>query len=96
MEAKKQYNILLINLLTRKANTTLQEIIFSIGKNNFIDQSNVLIEKYKDFLSSLTVEQLCPLLNTLGLIVISSCLIVISSCLISIVAIIYSDFFIKF
>lgn len=76
------------------ANTTLQQIIDSIcsNSNNLISPLNSLsslIEKYRDFLSSLAVEQFCPLINLLGLIVIFSCLISIS-------AIVYSDYFIKY
>lgn len=66
------------------------DLINSDGSlDNFTSQLGLIINKYKDFLSFLTVEQHSPLINLLGLIIILSCLI-------SIGTIFYSDYLIKY
>jgi hypothetical protein len=65
----------------------LEEI--SSSKNNYLNDFSGIINRYKDFLSSLTLEQLVPFLNVLGLIVITSCLI-------SIMIIFYIDNILKY
>ena len=75
-----------------KTNYTLKEIldlIDSYDKNKFLNITNSLVEKYREFLNSLDLEHFSPLINTLGLMIITSCLI-------SIAAIIYGDYFIKY
>jgi hypothetical protein len=74
-----------------KINKALQKIIDEINKSgdNYISQLNVLIEKYKEFLSTLNVEQLDIVVNTLGYIIILSYLF-------SIAAILYGDFLITY
>ena len=76
-----------------KANNTLQEILDYIfsdnNSNNFLSQLEIIIEKYKSFVSTLQVEQLISLINILGLIIILSFLI-------SIAAIFYNDYLIKY
>jgi polyhydroxyalkanoate synthesis regulator phasin len=76
--------------LIEKANTKLQNLIDSLvsNGNGFIDWSNITINKYKDYLSILDIEQINGLINILGLIVISSCFI-------SIIIILYNDYLIK-
>nr|YP_010130265.1 hypothetical protein KQ422_mgp033 [Clavaria fumosa]QPZ51167.1 hypothetical protein [Clavaria fumosa] len=77
-----------------KANKILQDVIdlASSGnskKNDYINQFNVLIEKYKDFLSTLSVEQIAAIVNILGYIIIISSII-------SIAAVLYGDFLIRY
>jgi hypothetical protein len=73
------------------AKNELSKIIDAISsnRNQFINDLSEMIARYKDFLSSLTLEQLLPFLNILGLIVITSCLI-------SIAMIFYGDYIIKY
>jgi hypothetical protein len=75
----------------KKANNTLQEILDSVlsDKNNFLSQLDVLIEKFKTFLSTLNVEQLHALVNILALIIFLSCLF-------SVAAVLFSDYLIKY
>jgi len=74
-----------------EAKNELSKIIDAISsnRNQFINDLSEMIARYKDFLSSLTLEQLLPFLNILGLIVITSCLI-------SIAMIFYGDYIIKY
>lgn len=74
-----------------KINKTLQEILDEINKSgdNFLSQLNILIERYKEFLSTLSVEQLDIVVNTLGYIIILTFLI-------SIAAVLYGDFLIRY
>ena len=74
-----------------EANKTLHDIldIISSDKINFLDQFNVLLEKYKVFVSTLNLEQLIALINL-------SALIFIFSCLVSVAAIFYGDYLIKY
>jgi hypothetical protein len=61
--------------------------IISSNKSNYLN--NEIIIRFQNYLSSLTLEQLVPLLNIFGLTVITSCLI-------SIATIFYGDYFIKY
>lgn len=76
-----------------QANSTVKSIIDSITPNksgiDLMDQFNVLLTKYKEFLTTLTVEQLAILTNLLGFIIVLS-----SS--ISIIAVLYGDLLINF
>lgn len=65
----------------------LEEI--SSSKNNYLNDFSGIINRYKDFLSSMTLEQLVSFLNILGLIVITSCII-------SIIIIFYIDHIFKY
>ena len=69
----------------------LKDLVTAVGKsgNSVIDQFNILIDKYKEFLSTLSVEQYGPLINILGLICITACLI-------SLGTILYGDYLIKY
>lgn|ERR1700730_1485198 len=76
-----------------KANKILQDVIdlASSGnsKNDYINQFNVLIEKYKEYLSTLSVEQIAAIVNILGYIIIISSII-------SIAAVLYGEFLIRY
>jgi Rad3-related DNA helicase len=73
------------------ANDILNNIldIISSNKNNYLNNFNEIINRFQNYLSSLTLEQLVPLVNIFGLTVITSCLI-------SIAIIFYGDYFIKY
>jgi hypothetical protein len=75
-----------------KGNKVLQKILDTLNSNNsenhFFSQFNDIIESYKDFLSTITLEQHVPLINFLGLIIILFSLI-------SIGGVIFSDYLIK-
>lgn len=74
-----------------KANDDLSKILEALNsnRNQIINDLSETIDRYKDFLSSLTLEQLIPFLNVLGLTVIATCLI-------SILMIIYGDHLIEY
>nr|YP_010130179.1 hypothetical protein KQ422_mgp119 [Clavaria fumosa]QPZ51081.1 hypothetical protein [Clavaria fumosa] len=76
-----------------KANNSLQQIndLLTSGnsKNDFMSQFNIWIVKYKNFLSTLTVEQINYIINIIGYFIIISSLI-------SIAAVLYGDFLIKY
>jgi hypothetical protein len=72
-----------------KANSALKNIMDSLFSDNYNFQLNNIIESYKEFLNTLTVEQHSPILNILGLIIIFSCII-------SIIIIIYSEYLIRY
>jgi hypothetical protein len=76
-----------------KANNSLQQIndLLTSGnsKNDFMSQFNIWIVKYKNFLSTLTVEQINYIINIIGYVIIISSLI-------SIAAVLYGDFLIKY
>jgi len=73
-------------------NSTLQRIIDEVSSNGISESSSFLGDLFyfiKDFMSSLTIEQLLPIINLLGLIVITSFLI-------SIAVNFYGDYLIKY
>ena len=76
-----------------KGNEILKQIIDSIGSNkggqHIVDQLDYFIQMYKDFLSTLTLEQLVPLTNLLGLTIITFSLV-------SITTVLFSDYLIKY
>ena len=76
-----------------KANKILQDVIDSASsdnsKNDYMNQFNVLIEKYKEFLSTLSVEQIAAIVNILGYIIIISSII-------SIAGVLYGEFLIRY
>lgn len=80
---------------TEMAYTSLQKLLEAINSDNsvkdFINQSDIIniIDRYKDFLSTLRIEQIVPVANICGLITILACFI-------SIVIVFYSDYLIKY
>src|ERR1700722_14911197 len=76
-----------------KANSTLQKIIDIINSDNtgndFLNQINVLIENYRAFLSTLTLDQIVIILN------MWVCVIIFNS-IFSIAAVLYGDFLIRY
>lgn len=76
-----------------KVNEFLQKILNQINSSgngdNFISEINLLIERYKEFLSTLSVEQLDIVVNTIGQIIILSFVI-------SLAAVLYGDFLIRY
>jgi hypothetical protein len=80
-----------VNKLKSLDNDILNNIldIISSNKNNYLNNFNEIINRFQNYLSSLTLEQLVPLVNIFGLTVITSCLI-------SIAIIFYGDYSIKY
>jgi len=76
-----------------KGNKVLQNIIDTIGSDkgskHIVEQYNQLLQLYKDFLSTLTLEQYVPLINILGLTIILFSFI-------SIATVIFTDYLIKY
>ena len=97
-EAEKQFILRSLNENSEqklqslnKANDILSKIVdmISSNKNHYLNNLSETINLFKNYLSSLTLEQLVPLLNIFGLTVITSCLI-------SIAMIFYGDYLIKY
>ena len=74
-----------------KANKILEEIndLLTLDGNNFVNQFNFLLSKFKEFLSTLDVEQLAAVVNIIGYIIIISSLI-------GIAAVLYGEFLIQY
>jgi hypothetical protein len=88
MEIQKEQQAIALE----KANSIYKQIIDTIcsdtSGNEFTSRFNEIIQVYTDFLSTITLEQHVPLINSLGLIIITACLI-------SIAGVLYSNYIFK-